>query len=175
MTMQDVAQALQRASSALERRPDMGLHDDAPATARWQRGTRVVSSHANGTAVESDMPQELGGTGDRITPGWLFRAGIAACATTSIALRAASEGIELTSLEVQVGSRSDTRGLLGLRDARGELVYAGPGDVTLRVRLSGNASAQRLRELVEDGCRCSPIPNAVRAPIDYALEIEVTD
>lgn len=175
MTMQDVAQALRRASSVLERRPEMGLHDDAPATARWQGGARVVSSHANGTQIESDMPQELGGTGDRITPGWLFRAGLAACATTSIALRAASEGIELASLEVHVGSRSDTRGLLGLRDERGEFVYAGPGDVTLRVRVSGNASAQRLRKLVEDGCRCSPIPNAVRDPIDYALQVEVAD
>ena len=175
MTMQDVAQALERAASVLERRPDLGLHDDAPATARWLGGTRVVSSHANGTQIESDMPKELGGTGDRITPGWLFRAGLAACASTSIALRAASEGIELTSLEVHVGSRSDTRGLLGMRDERGELVYAGPGDVTLRVRLSGNAPAQRLRQLVEEGCRCSPIPNAVRDPVGYVLQVEVTD
>jgi hypothetical protein len=33
MSMQDIAAALQRVEAALERRPDMGLHDDAPATA----------------------------------------------------------------------------------------------------------------------------------------------
>ncbi len=41
MSMQDIAAALQRVEAALERRPVMGLHDEAPATARWQGGTRV--------------------------------------------------------------------------------------------------------------------------------------
>ena len=68
MSMQDIAAAMQRAQAALERRPDMGLHDDAPATARWQGGVRVESSHANGTAMLTDMPCELGGSGDRVTP-----------------------------------------------------------------------------------------------------------
>ena len=74
----------------------MGMHDDAPATARWRGGTRVVTSHANGIEIPTDMPGELGGSGDRVTPGWLFRAGLASCAATRIAMGAAAEGIELT-------------------------------------------------------------------------------
>jgi len=71
-----VRTALQRVETLLRRRPDIGLHDDAPATVRWSAGTRVVARHANGTEISTDMPAELGGSGDRVTPGWLFRAGL---------------------------------------------------------------------------------------------------
>jgi uncharacterized OsmC-like protein len=60
------------------------------------------------------MPSEVGGSGDQVTPGWLFRAGLASCAATRIAMAAAAEGIELATLEVRASSRSDTRGLLGM-------------------------------------------------------------
>jgi uncharacterized OsmC-like protein len=173
MSMQDLAAALQRVEAVLQRRPDQGLHDDAPATARWQGGVRVESSHANGTRLLTDMPCELGGTGDKVTPGWMFRAGIAACATTSIAMAAAGEGIALEALEVQVGSRSDTRGLLGVPAADGQAVYAGPRDMQLQVRIAaGGVPPDRLRALVEAAMARSPIPNAAQNATPLALRIE---
>ena len=174
MTMQDIAAALQRVETVLQRRPEMGLHDDAPATARWASGTRVVASHANGTQMATDMPGELGGSGDQVTPGWLFRAGLASCGATSIAMAAASEGIALTALEVQASSRSDVRGLLGMAGAGGEPVYAGPGELQLFVRIAAQGVApKRLRALVEDGLRRSSIPNAVQNATPLALRIDV--
>jgi len=174
MTAQDIAAALQRVGTVLQRRPEMGLQDDTPATARWENGTRVVANHANGTQMTTDMPGELGGTGDQVTPGWLFRAGLASCAATSIAMSAAAKGIELTTLEVRANSRSDTRGLLGMADAQGEQVHAGPRDVQLHIRISAHGIAPaRLRALVEDGVRCSPIPHAVVNAVPVALHIDV--
>lgn len=172
--VQGLAAALHRAEAVLRRRPDMGLHDDAPATARWDGNTRVVASHANGTQVSTDMPGELGGTGDRVTPGWLFRAGLASCATTSIAMAAAAEGIALTALEVRVSSRSDTRGLLGMTEADGAPVSAGPCDVRMHVRIfAHDAPPDRLRALVEKAYRCSPIPAAVvnAVPVDVRIDV----
>jgi len=119
MTTEHIAAAMERVHMVLSRRPEMGLHEDAPATAAWHGNTRTVVGHANGTQVPTDMPTELGGSGDLVTPGWLFRAGIASCATTTIALTAAAQGIDLAALEVRVSSRSDTRGLLGMADERG--------------------------------------------------------
>src|ERR1700735_1329211 len=110
MTTQRIAAALQRVESVLRRRPETGLHDDAPATARWQGGTRTASSHSNGTQVQTDMPTELGGSGDQVTPGWLFRAGVASCLATCIAMRAAHAGIALSALEVRGSSGWDIRG-----------------------------------------------------------------
>ncbi len=174
MTTQRIAAAMQRVEALLQRRPEAGLHEDAPATARWESGTRVVSSHTNGTQLSTDMPSEIGGSGDKVTPGWLFRAGLASCLATCIAMSAAAEGIELASLEVLAGSRSDTRGLFGMTDAAGELVRAGPRDVQLVVRIAAHGvSAERLRTLVEHSHRCSPVPSAVENAVPMALHIEV--
>ena len=174
MAAGDIAAAWQRRAAVLRRRPDTGLSDDAPATARWDGGTRVVTAHANGTRLETDMPKEMGGSGDRVSPGWLLRASLASCLATRISLAAAAEGIELGALEVRVGSRSDTRGLLGMADANGEAVSAGPRDMQLRVLIAApGVSDQRLQALVEDSHRCSPTACAVRDAVPVALHIEI--
>jgi hypothetical protein len=64
MATKDIAAAMQRVESVLKRRPAAGIHDDVAATARWQTGMRVVASHVNGTQMLTDMPTELGGTGN---------------------------------------------------------------------------------------------------------------
>jgi uncharacterized OsmC-like protein len=172
--LQNIAAALKRMQTVLQRHPEAGLHDDAPATARWQSGLRFVASHGNGTQIATDMPAELGGDGEQVTPGWLFRAGLASCAATSIALAAAAAGITLAALEVRATSRSDTRGLLGMAGADGATVYGGPGEMQLIVTISAPGLApERLRALVEDGVRRSSIPNAVQQATPLALHIDV--
>jgi uncharacterized OsmC-like protein len=174
MTIEDIAAAVRRVESVLTRRPAAGLHDDAPATARWQAGLRVVACHADGTQVATDLPTELGGSGEKVTPGWLLRAGLASCLATRIAMAAATEGIELASLEVLATGRSDVRGLLGMMDSSGTPVGAAPSEVQLQVRISAAGVAdERLRLLVEASNRCSPVSAAVRDAIAVALRIEV--
>ncbi|HTT09634.1 MAG TPA: OsmC family protein [Burkholderiaceae bacterium] len=174
MGANELAAALQRAETVFRRRPETGLHDDLQATSRWEGGTRVVASHANGTQITSDMPCELGGTGDRITPGWLFRAGLASCSATAIAMTAAAQGIDLASLEVRVGSRSDARGLLGMNGVDGEPVCAGPRDYEVRVGIAAHgASPERLRALVDEGLRRSPMQQALKTAMPIALVVHV--
>jgi organic hydroperoxide reductase OsmC/OhrA len=173
MASEDIAAAMHRVETILRRRPEVGLHDDAPATAQWQSGTRIASKHANGTQVLTDMPTELGGSGDQVTPGWLFRAGIASCLATCIAMRAAQAGIALSALEVRASSRSDLRGLLGMKDAAGEVVCAGPCGVQLVVRIEADgATPEQLRDLVEESQRFSPMSTAVRNAVPLALRVE---
>ncbi|MBA4263551.1 MAG: osmotically inducible protein OsmC [Comamonadaceae bacterium] len=172
MTQSPITDALKRVQAVLQRRPESAWHEDGPATARWAGETRVVTSHTNGTQVPSDMPTELGGTGDLITPGWLFRAGLAACATTSIVMAAAAEGVVLDSLEVKASSWSDTRGLLGMAGADGQPVFAGPGEVQLAVRITAEGvPPERLRALVQAAVGRSPIPSALQAAMPLALHI----
>lgn len=174
MPMQDIAASMQRVESALRRRPQAGLHDDAPATARWQSGTRIVASHADGTQVLTDMPREIGGSGEHVTPGWLFLAGLASCAATRIAMGAAAAGLELAVLEVRAGSRSDTRGFLGMADADGAPVCAGPSDVQMHVRIAApGVSPERLRALVEDSHRCAPVASAVQDATPVVVHIDI--
>ena len=122
------------------------------------------------------MPGELGGTGDQVTPGWLMRAGLAACTATRIAMGAAAAGIELTMLELRATSRSDTRGLLGMSESDGSPVGAGPHDVQLYVTIAANGvPAERLRALVEESHRCSPVPCAIQEETPVGLHIVVTN
>ena len=175
MSLKTTAEAIARTRAALQRRPQMGSHDDAPAHARWAGGLQFVASHPNGAQVVSDMPSELGGSGTNVTPGWLFRAGLASCAATVIAIHAADRGIELTDLDVQAVSRSDTRGVLGMSEADGSAVCAGPRDVALHVRIGARGiSKHDLEELVRASCRCSPVPNAVQQAVPVALKIEAS-
>lgn len=175
MTLQHIGSAIKRVKTAFERHPEMANQADAPALARWESGTRVVAHHSDGMTIATDMPKELGGTGDQVTPGWLFRAGMASCAATSITLAAASEGIELTALEVHVGSRSDSRGLLGMSDPDGATVYAGPFDVELRVTVAAHGLApMALKTLVESCLGHSPVPSAVTSATPFLLHVNVT-
>jgi len=172
--MTDIAAALKRVEKVLLRSPQTGLHADAPATARWNGGTQVTTSHESGTRVATDLPTEVGGTGTAVTPGWLLRAGLAACVTTRIAMAAAVEGIELTELEVVATSESDARGLLGMADADGQQVSAGPRNLQLHVRITaGGTSAERLRSLVQRSHGLSPVSCAVQEVTPAELLIEI--
>src|ERR1700683_3577592 len=176
MATEDIAAAVQRVESVLRRRPATGIHDDAPATAQWRTGLRVVAQHANGTQMVTDMPSELGGSGEHVTPGWLFRAGLASCLATRIAMGAATAGIEITSLEVSASSRSDVRGLFGMAVVSGTPGGAGAREVQLLVKISApGVSAEKLQTLVEDSSRCSPISAAARDVVPVALRIEMGD
>jgi uncharacterized OsmC-like protein len=173
MSLHDIATAMQRAERAFTRRPEAGVHDDAPALARWQGGARFVASHPGGHQVPTDMPTELGGGGSAVTPGWLFRAGLASCAATSIAMSAAAAGIALEVLEVRASSRSDTRGLLGMAEADGTAVYAGPHDMQLQVRIVAHAvPPERLRRLVQDAVGRSPVPSVLPNATPLTLHID---
>jgi uncharacterized OsmC-like protein len=171
----DIAAALKRLEKVLLRSPKTGLHADAPATARWNGGTRVTIRHENGTQFATDLPTEVGGEGTANTPGWFLRAGLASCATTRIVMGAAVAGIELSMLEVVATSQSDARGLLGMRDTNGERVSAGPGELQLHVRIAAadGTSAERLQSLVEQSNACSPVSCAVQEMLSIELRIEV--
>lgn len=175
MATSPIAAALHRFETLLHRRPEAGLHDDAPATAHWEGGTRVVSRHANGQQVLTDMPTELGGGGADVSPGWLFRAALASCATTSIVLQAARDGIALGTLELRASSRSDARGLLGMQGADDQPVNAAPGELKLQVRIAAHDVApERLRALVVKALSCSPIPSATQQALTLAVDIDTS-
>lgn len=174
MALQHVGAAVKRVIAAFQRRPEKGVHADSPAMARWDSGTRITVRQADGMEVKTDMPVELGGSGDQVTPGWLFRAGVASCAATSITLAAAREGMELTALEVHVGSRSDARGLMGMTEPHGEAVYAGPFDVEMHVRIAAlGATSQAIESLVATCLKHSPVPNALTTATPFALHVNV--
>jgi uncharacterized OsmC-like protein len=171
---EQILKAMQRVRAVLARRPQAGIHADDPATARWDGGTRVVTRHAAGTQILTDMPAELGGEGNQVTPGWLLRAGLASCLATRIAMEAATAGILLTRLEVVAKSTSDARGLLGMMGESGEPVTPAPSEVQLEVSIdASDASPERLRAVIEASFRCSPVSAALERVVPVGLHVNI--
>ncbi|MGB6603041.1 MAG: OsmC family protein, partial [Steroidobacteraceae bacterium] len=118
-------------------------------------------------------PAELGGAGGLPTPGWLLRAGLAACAATRIAMEAATEGLVLEELAVSASSTSDARGLWAMAGESGQAVSAAPTGVHLKVRVrAAGVSRERLEALIADSCRCSPVTAALVNAVPVALETD---
>ena len=174
MTTANIVSAIQRLRVVFTRRPEAALHADAPAIARWERGLRVVCRDANGARIATDLPREIGGEGNEVTPGWLLRAALASCLASRIALEAAARGIRITGLEVTAASESDARGLLGMSDAAGVRIPPEPRAVQLRVRVAAaSAGAETLRAMIEDSHRGSPVGCAVEHSVPLRLEIDI--
>ncbi|HEY6642157.1 OsmC family protein [Povalibacter sp.] len=170
---QRVATALNRVISVLERRPSAGMHADAPAVAHWNGGLSVTTTHPDGAQIQTDMPLEFGGRDNAVSPGWLMRAGLSACAATCIAMLAARHGVELTGLDVQASSRSDARGLFGMTQAGNERISPAPLDMQLRVRIAAsNSLPEQLRALVEEALTCSPVSVALLETTQIRLHID---
>jgi uncharacterized OsmC-like protein len=174
MTAETISKSVQRIRNVLSRHPEAGLHADEPAFARWGPGLRVVCTHANGTQIATDLPAEIGGTGDQVTPGWLLRAGLASCLATRIAVGAAEEGISLTRLEVSATSTSDARGLFGMTTDLGEPITAGPRELRLAVRIGAPGVArERLQAIIDESYHRSPVSAALVSAVPVALHIEL--
>ena len=175
MTTEQVAASMERVVAALRRKPHAGLHDDMPASVRWAGGLRTVARTQAGAEIVTDMPVAIGGNDSAPTPGWLLRTALASCAVTRIAMEAASRGIVLHTLEAHATSQSDLRGLVGVAEADGRRVPAGPLAMDLHVRIGApGVDAALLRDLVQATPGCSPVTAALEQSMRVELHIEVT-
>ncbi|MGH8737020.1 MAG: OsmC family protein [Burkholderiales bacterium] len=161
--------SIERASAALTQNPAMARSTAAPLTARLIDGLAFEVTGAGGETVRTDMPSMMGGEASAPNPGWLMRASLAACTATVIAMRAAKLGINLTTLEVEAGSDTDSRRLLGLDDeARSVLA------LRLRVRIGAQgASEATLREIAAWGDAHSPVACTLRMPPAISTEVDI--
>lgn len=174
MVLSSIASAMARVKAVLRKHPQAGIVGDAAALSNWRGGLRVVTQYAGGAEAITDMPVELGGSGDQPSPGWLLRAALASCAVTRIAMSAAEAGIDLQRLEASAHSRSDARGLLDLPDSDGRALFAGPGELSLRVRIAASGVApERLRMLVEQSIALAPVSQALAQALGVALRVDV--
>jgi uncharacterized OsmC-like protein len=163
-----IPEAMERLSAAISADPSKAQGKNAPATARLAEGLRCEVTGPHGRFA-TDMAPAMGGSASAPNPGWFLRGALASCAATVIAMRAAKLGIALDLLEVTVESDSDLRGILGLD----EKVPAGHGAVRTAVKIRGNASPDRLREIVAWADAHSPVGCTVRDAAACSLEIRV--
>lgn len=171
MTTQDIARAIDAATAHLRAHPGDGRTEDRTATVVVEQGLRCRAADPLGHAVGTDMPHELGGADTAPTPGTLFRMAIGSCAATTLAMRAAQEGIPLDRVEVIVSSESDHRGLLGI-----DQVQPGPLRLHVRYHLSApGVPPARLRALVAWAEQHSPVSTATRRELPVTVDVDLAE
>jgi uncharacterized OsmC-like protein len=168
MPPEHIRSAIESAVAHLTDHPEEARYTDTVATAILQEGLRIKVEGPTGETVATDMPTSVGGTNSAPSPGWLFRAALASCEATLIAMRAAHVGIALTRIEVSVDSESDDRGILGIAPD------VPPGPLTISVRVVARASdaSHPVRDLIEWGHRHCPVQDAAGRAVRVELVID---
>lgn len=170
MSIEKIRDSLENTSRFLRENPEKGKGTPPGASAGIESGLRCKIEGPNGLTLYTDMPEMMGGEASAPTPGWFMRAAHAACDATTIAMRAAREGISLTRLEVTVENEYDNRGMLG----EGESIPPGPLRTKVIVRISApDADADKLREIVKYAEAHSPVGDAMGRAVPGALEVEI--
>jgi uncharacterized OsmC-like protein len=166
--MTDIKASIEAAVAYLTAHPQEARYTDSEATATLESGLRCRIVGPAGETLVTDMPAAVGGNASAPTPGWLFRAALASCDASLIAMQAAREDVSLSLLEVKVDSESDDRGILGMDEA----VPAGPLSIRVRIRLQGDATPERLAEIARRGVARCPIHEAAGRAIPVEVKVD---
>jgi uncharacterized OsmC-like protein len=168
MDQDGIKRAISSAVAYLTEHPDEAVYTDSVATARLEQGLRCRVEGPSGEVVFTDMPASVGGEGSAPSAGWLFRAALAGCVATLVAMEAARDDVRLDGLEVAVESGSDDRGILGIDES----IPAGPLSIRLTVRVvSSLVPAERLERLARIAVARCPVSEAAGRAVPVALEV----
>ena len=170
MSTEKIRSSIEETINYLKVNPDKSCIRTSAAVAVLERGLKVRATGFKDEVIISDMSPAEGGEGSAPSPGWFLRAAMATCHATEIAMKAALEGIELSTLEVSVDSEFDERGIFGIDES----VKAGPLNMRTRVRVHADGVAkEKLNEIVEWAKAHSWVVDAIHRAIPIKLEIEV--
>jgi uncharacterized OsmC-like protein len=165
-----IGKALQGAVEYLTENPGDAKATDSEAVAVLDGGLRVTVRDPSGRTVQTDMVTSVGGEDSAPSAGWLFRAAIASCDVTLIAMRAAMLGVQLGDVQVAVDSESDDQGILGIDES----VPAGPLSMRTRVKVTAQGVDEKsLRELVEWAIAHCPVCDATKRAVPMTIDIDI--
>jgi uncharacterized OsmC-like protein len=150
------------------------------ATNTWMRGTHSRSrielfsgagadhKHTGDVQFDADHPAVLVGQDAAPTPVEFLLHAIASCITAGIGNIAAARGVKLTSVEATVEGDIDLRGILGLSDE----VRNGYQQMRVNYRITGDASPEKLREIVEQAKARSAVYDVLTngIPVDISID-----
>jgi uncharacterized OsmC-like protein len=160
--------AIEGASDWVRQHPDEASYTDTVATARVESGLRVIVTGPNGESIATDMPSAVGGAGSAVSPGWLYRASLAACVLSLATMRAAQHGITAFNCEVDVDSESDDRGILGVDPE----VPAGPRSIRVAFRMSADGvDARGLDQIARWAVDHCPVAEAAGRALPVQIEV----
>ena len=165
----------------LKEQPELGRFQFR-ATNRWIDGPHNRStikgffgagaedtSRTEAFEVDAGEPALLLGTDQGANPAEYLLHALAACLTTSIVYVAAARKVELTSVESTLTGDMDVRGALGVDDEPRN----GFERIGVAFRVTGNAPADKLREVVERAKERSAVYDMVTNGVPVAVQVTI--
>jgi uncharacterized OsmC-like protein len=152
------------------------------ATNRWMNGTHSESkmesfsgaggehSHIAEYRYDSDHPAVLCGTDQGPTPVEFLLHALAGCLTAGIANIAAARGVNLTSVESTVEGNIDLAGILGISDE----VRNGYEQIRVSFKIRGDASAEKLREVIEQSRMRSAVFDVITNGVPVVIDVDAS-
>ena len=163
-----IADAVTSASTYLTEHPDEARYRDSHARAHLDSGLVVAVTGPGGERLTTDMPTGIGGSASAPSPGWFLRAAAASCVASLIAIRAAATGVTVRSVDVEVDSESDDRGILGLDPA----IPAGALSIGVVVSIDApgvdHAALEALAAWAVEHC---PVTDTITRAVALSIEI----
>lgn len=121
---------------------------------------------------DADEPDVLLGENQGANPVEYALTGLASCMMTALVYHATAQGIQLDEVEAKLEGDLDVQGFLGLDES----VRNGYENVCVSFKVKGDASEERLEELVQIAQQRSPVfdifTNSVPISVQYEKEEE---
>jgi uncharacterized OsmC-like protein len=117
--------------------------------------------------LQADHPQVLTGNDEGPSPVEYVLHALAACLTAGIGNIASARGVELDFVESTVEGDIDLQGILGLSDD----VRNGYQGIKVSFRIAGDASEEKLREIVEQSRARSAVFDIITNPTPVTIEV----
>lgn len=173
-------QAIRDTIDALRQQPELGkvtFNMKSRSSGGLAVTTRTGPLTQNGQADDSrsgkfslvsDEPVALLGTDTGVSPAEYALKALAGCYAVTLTSMAASQGIELDGLELDLNFDIDLNGFLGIDDT----VRKGAQAIRVDVKLdSASASREQLEALVNDLPSHSPLHDTLANPVNVSAQL----
>ena len=126
------------------------------------------TSRTEAFTLDAGEPAILLGTDTGPNPAEYLLHALAACVTTSLVYSAAARGVRLTSVESTLEGDLDVQGALGINT---EDYRNGYEQIRMTIRISGDAPAEKLREVVQRGTDRSVVFDSIANGVPIAVDV----
>jgi uncharacterized OsmC-like protein len=149
------------------------------ATNRWVVGTHSRTTieqfsgaggdhvHRQTFAYDADHPAVLVGADHAPTPVEFLLHALGGCLMAGVANVASARGVTLTSVEASIEGDINLLGILGLSDE----VRNGYQQIRVSFRITGDASPETLREIVEQSRSRSAVYDVLTNGVDVSIDV----
>ena len=159
-----IKKAFERNVKLLNLKPEKGQYTTSTKI-RLTNGTACEVEHKH-WKFTADVGKQQGGNDEGPGPGIFYRASLGSCLAIGYAIWAATMGIDIEHLEVDVEADVDARGNFGIDNAE-------PGYTEMRytVTIESPASKDEIHEMIKMADKHSPILANFKKPMKMEREV----